>query len=1106
MVKPDVKHNYYADLDLPTTASVDDVRKAYRKLALQYHPDRNAGKEDECVPRFQAIQAANEVLSDATTKAKYDADRRKAGLYPAQTFKPNVPSPGNPYSARSDFPPPPRRTQPGTWAGHRPTASTGAGQTPSGADRFTNFPRPQGAAPRKDPAADRTQQFRAWQNMNNPQPERPRYAPQPPPREPQPQARPPPPNVPNRPRMNRQDTKMPTEEQIRAGMRYGNASTPAGDDAEAASRQSAWAAFQKSNAGQPGMARKGRAPTTPKRPTGFDPNAPGSDERPATGHYVHRHKSADLTEDGFPPPPPGPPPSAPSSPLSPNTQRPFADPLRPFRSRKSNDDAPYSEANRTSTPYSSFSGEKTAFNSDGLRRSASVRDNTKLSPESATSGHSRARSVDPAARQRQAEAARENGNKGRPTFMAGYSSSSGSSSPEGSSGPDPIESPEELSDEPPAKPQDPKDRPKKKPTPPSARFPNGTRSPLPGDGNFTDPEKPSMQQKAAPNMYDIPSTSAHYTPPSLFSRPEFRTAFASRSTAEGKARKPSIAPWAVPSSISPSLLKKRCQSATSTSSRTTLAEQSDYSGNHDTLWQQASQDERDAFRACRVELSKICGDIKQLNQFDLDTFRKAVRVVLQAGSTGTRTVDSIFANIISQYPSIAQQDSSKKPADSACSTYSFTIPVDHETFQPTRGKSRSVEEINTNFSPEPFAGKFQGSGDYFAPSPNGRRPSPSLRSGSSRAQRANTTDSTPASKPSSPMPPPPRTFVQEPDEQGSRPPSMYGTPVDGKFNPDHWSEALKDAHSWAVPGPPPNPPLSKAPSRKGSRPSSKSQPGPTLGTDKSPHVVDDNDDVVEVDRNGHPIAAGGAADDGDAMDIDTPPRPTDTTEQATPLSSSAKEPRLYSVPPSQWRQEQAQSYSHNRQTSSSSRRAQRKSGETDLKTNLDSLRHTITLEGGKEGLNELADLSSSLPYASKASSTLPIEVEDPPEVKLPQYPKAPSGPAKLTKASWTEYAQKFANYLLGHHMWNRSMLEHFNRREPQAEACMSRGTDWLSASGDTVNGAPGFGQYCKAVKQDQKWRTAWQVGCDKHLQNVNDFEQLRSRVKQSAENGILPDA
>lgn len=378
MVKPDPKVNYYAALELPATASVDDVRKAYRKLALQYHPDRNAGKEEECVPRFQAIQAAHEVLSDPTIKAKYDADRRKAGLYPAGAYKPSVPTPGNPYAARSDFPPPPRRTQPGTYQRPNPT--------PTGADRFTNFPRPGGAAPRKDPGADRAQQFRAWQNMNNP--ERPRHPPQPPPREPQP-AKSPQPNVPNRPRTQRQDTKLPTEEQIRAGMRHGKTAT-SGVDEDMTSRQSAWAGFQKANAGQPGMARKPvRPPATPRR-TGFDPSAPGSDERPASGHYVHRHKSEDFTAGGFPPPPPGPPPTttAPSSPASPGMQqRPFADPLRPFRSRNSNDDVPFTEANRTSTPYGSYIGEKTMFNSDGLRRSASTRDATKLSPETARPGY-----------------------------------------------------------------------------------------------------------------------------------------------------------------------------------------------------------------------------------------------------------------------------------------------------------------------------------------------------------------------------------------------------------------------------------------------------------------------------------------------------------------------------------------------------------------------------------------------------------------------------------------------------------------------------------------------------------------------------------------------
>ncbi|KXL42604.1 MAG: hypothetical protein FE78DRAFT_124911, partial [Acidomyces sp. 'richmondensis'] len=72
MVKPDIKHDYYRDLDLPPTASIDDIKKQYRRLALLYHPDRNAGKEEEYVPRFQAIQTAHEVLGDAAIKNKYD--------------------------------------------------------------------------------------------------------------------------------------------------------------------------------------------------------------------------------------------------------------------------------------------------------------------------------------------------------------------------------------------------------------------------------------------------------------------------------------------------------------------------------------------------------------------------------------------------------------------------------------------------------------------------------------------------------------------------------------------------------------------------------------------------------------------------------------------------------------------------------------------------------------------------------------------------------------------------------------------------------------------------------------------------------------------------
>ncbi|SMY23197.1 unnamed protein product [Zymoseptoria tritici ST99CH_1A5] len=509
MVKPDIKRNYYADLDLPTNSSVEDVRKAYRKLALQYHPDRNAGNEAECVPRFQAIQAANEVLSDPTTKAKYDADRRKAGLYPGTTYKPNVPTPGNPYAATSAYPPPPRRTQPGTY--QRPNPTTAAGSAPSGADRFTNFPRPNVPPRREAPPADRTSQFRAWQHMNSGTDNR-RYASQPTPPTAKTANKPP---TPARPGAPRQDTKLPTEEQIRAGMRYGNATGAAGDSPS--DGQSAWQSFQNS---QQSRARAKRpVPPTPRRPTGFDPNAPGSDERPAphSNHYT-RHRSEDFTADGFPPPPPGPPPaSGPQSPTSPYAQRtPYADPLRQFKQRAQDEDAPYAEGNRTSSPYSTFSGEKTQVSSENLRRSASTRDATKLGPQSPSSS-TRARSSSPPRKTAQTNGSAKKG----ASFIPGmYSDSSSASSTSG----DPPQSSFRPQTAPSAAPGN---RPIKKPKSRSRKFDSASHSPSPNPtdrtafGAQSDTEYPNMQQrKNSANIFNIPLNHDTFAPTKGKSRSE----------------------------------------------------------------------------------------------------------------------------------------------------------------------------------------------------------------------------------------------------------------------------------------------------------------------------------------------------------------------------------------------------------------------------------------------------------------------------------------------------------------------------------------------------------------------------------------------------------
>ena len=62
--------NYYEILGVPRTASEDDIKKAYRKLARKYHPDINKSAGAEA--RFKEIGEANEVLSDAGKRARYD--------------------------------------------------------------------------------------------------------------------------------------------------------------------------------------------------------------------------------------------------------------------------------------------------------------------------------------------------------------------------------------------------------------------------------------------------------------------------------------------------------------------------------------------------------------------------------------------------------------------------------------------------------------------------------------------------------------------------------------------------------------------------------------------------------------------------------------------------------------------------------------------------------------------------------------------------------------------------------------------------------------------------------------------------------------------------
>ena len=64
--------DYYQILGVPRNASQDEVKKTYRKLAMQYHPDRNHGKEQWANDKFKKINEAFSVLGDPQKRQQYD--------------------------------------------------------------------------------------------------------------------------------------------------------------------------------------------------------------------------------------------------------------------------------------------------------------------------------------------------------------------------------------------------------------------------------------------------------------------------------------------------------------------------------------------------------------------------------------------------------------------------------------------------------------------------------------------------------------------------------------------------------------------------------------------------------------------------------------------------------------------------------------------------------------------------------------------------------------------------------------------------------------------------------------------------------------------------
>ena len=65
------KRDYYDVLGVPKSSTEKEIKKAYKRLAMKYHPDKNQG-DAQAADKFKEIKEAYEILTDADKRGQYD--------------------------------------------------------------------------------------------------------------------------------------------------------------------------------------------------------------------------------------------------------------------------------------------------------------------------------------------------------------------------------------------------------------------------------------------------------------------------------------------------------------------------------------------------------------------------------------------------------------------------------------------------------------------------------------------------------------------------------------------------------------------------------------------------------------------------------------------------------------------------------------------------------------------------------------------------------------------------------------------------------------------------------------------------------------------------
>jgi curved DNA-binding protein CbpA len=166
--------------------------------------------------------------------------------------------------------------------------------------------------------------------------------------------------------------------------------------------------------------------------------------------------------------------------------------------------------------------------------------------------------------------------------------------------------------------------------------------------------------------------------------------------------------------------------------------------------------------------------------------------------------------------------------------------------------------------------------------------------------------------------------------------------------------------------------------------------------------------------------------------------------------------------------------------------------EPEIDFGLGNLKNIAPLSGhtSGDGLESLrGDLDSTLPFQSRASSAHPGGEVEPQKLNLPQPPKVPLPPTKLSNEAWLIYVRQFQLYMDKWNFFNGQMLTHFNARH-SANDDLSR--NWLGIAGEGAHG--GLLKYMKGVEEDVRVRNHFDVAWDKHRDNMLTYKSVKDKM------------